>query len=236
MWMNSSLEESVTVVEEMMRRDGRSDIRAGNLNELDSLARGDVLEHDTETGKGFVDPGKRFKKAHFPIEDVDVSLMIFEGFSVNRKHEPIFFHGSEYRVEFADVADPSCGIGRGVGWVELSRKDVFACGGDNDVRNRGVIGEVYGHERIEMPEPILLRIGAERLENPAAIVECIASLSDGPPEIRHDESSTEDTCGSCEHGSHFTTVTQMQMPVIGSYDGKASGLRHGVPPVLVAVT
>lgn len=233
---DTSCKEIITVAEEMMRCDGRGDIRAGCLDKLDSWARGDVLEHDTEIGEGFNDFVEGWEKSHFPIEDVDVSLMILEGFSMNRQHKSVLFHGSEYRVELADIADPSCGIGRGVGWVELGRKDVFTCGGDDDVSNRGVVGQVDGHEWIEVPTPVLLRRGFERLEDPAAIVECVAGLPDRRPEIGHDEGSPEDAGGSCKYGPHCISVTQMQVPVIGSGDGEASGLRHGVSPLVVVVT
>ncbi len=228
---DTSCEESITVVEEMMRRDGRSDLWTSSFNKFDSLARGDVFKHDMETREGFNDLVEGWEKSHFPIEDVDVSLMILEGLSMNRQYEPIFFHGSEYRVELTDIADPSCGIGRGVGWVELGRKDVCTCGGDDDVRNRGVVGQVDGHEWIEVPAPVLLRRGFERLEDQAAIVECVAGLPDRRPEIGHDEGSPEDAGGSCKYGPHCISVTQMQVPVIGSGDGEASGLRHDGSPL-----
>ena len=142
---------------------------------------------------------------------------------MDRKYQSIFCHGSEDWIELSDIGHAGRGIGRGIGRIELGCQDALACGGDDDIRSRRVIGEVDGHERIEMPA---LWGGIERLTNPSPIVERVAGLSDRRFEIGHDERSTEDLGGVPEYRPHFFSIPKVQMPVIWPTERNGS-LGHG---------
>lgn len=220
---DTSLEEIVAIEEEMMRSDRRGDIGIGGLHEFDHFPGRNVFDDDAEVGMFLDDRVEGFDETRFPVEDIDFPLVILQGFTVNGKDETVSLHGPEDRIELSDVGHAGRGIGRGIGRIELGCQDVLACGGDDDIRDRRVIGEVDGHERIEIS---VLRRSLERLEDTAAVVERVAGLSDRRLEIGHDERSTEDPGGVPEYRPHFFSIPKVQMPVIWPTERNGS-LSHG---------
>lgn len=198
-WSDASCEETISVVEEMMCGDRRGDVGTGCFYELDHFPGRDVFDDDTEMRMLSSDQIEGFDEARFPVENINFPSVILQGFTMDGKDEVVPLHSLEDRIEPPDVGYTGCGIGRGIGRVEFGCQDVSACGSDDDIRDRSVIGQVEGHEWVEVSVPVLFRVGIECLEDTATVIERPGGLFDRRFEIGHDERPSENLGGVGEY-------------------------------------
>lgn len=147
-WTKASLENGIPVVEEVMRCDCRSDIGAGLFHELDGFTRGDVFQHDVEIGELFEQPFEGLlEKNRFPIKDVDIPLVIPEGFAMKGENQTVLLHSRKNRLEPFDIGHAVGGIGGGIRWIKLGCQDAMVTCCQVDIRHRSAVSEINGHER-----------------------------------------------------------------------------------------
>jgi len=203
--------------------DGASHLRSRAFHEIDAFLRRQVLQDEAQTGKS------RRPRCEIPldehglaVEDVDIGIDIL---AMHQERHADLFHPFQHRHDFAIVRDTGSRIGRRIGRIELHPGEHALVETVLDVIRVGIVGEVAGHQRLE------LGARRQRSQDALAISDGILGSGDRWNQIRHQDGTTEIPRRERRHRLEHGAVAQMQVPVVRLADGEAGShsSRAGLP-------
>ena len=100
---DAAREQRIARVEQVLRRDGRADVRGGRGNELGGFPGRDVLEHDLQCRK-IAQDRRQHALDEYPltIEDIDLAR---GHFPMDQERQSMFLHRVEHRIHTLDCGD-----------------------------------------------------------------------------------------------------------------------------------
>ena len=115
---HAALEQRIAIEQQVLRRDGRGDARAGGAHELDRGARSHVLEYHPQRGQRSTQRRQHvFDEARLAIENIDRRI---GDLAMHLQHHAALAHALEHRIEPANVGDARFRMGGGAGRIELA--------------------------------------------------------------------------------------------------------------------
>src|SRR5439155_13518645 len=111
--------------DKMLRRDGGAYVGRGGGDEIDGLARRDVLQNDLERREITHDPGKHTRDEYpLTVEYIDIGV---GDFAMNEQREPMLLHGSERVVCAGHLSDPRLRVRRRASRIIFEPDDEPRC-------------------------------------------------------------------------------------------------------------
>ena len=201
----------------MVRGNGRGDVRRRRDHVLDRLARGDVLQHQPQSGEATANLRQHRVDEHlFAVERVHIRV---GDLAVQQQRQVCFLHRLQRAETVRQLRHPRIGVGGGPGGVILHRVHQAARLRQGNLLRRGVVGEIQGHQRLKTG------ICGQRRQNALAIGPGQCHGSHRRAQIGHDDGARKLARSMRQYRGERGTVAQVQMPVVGAGEGK--GLRCG---------
>ena len=213
-------EHGVAREQEVMRGEGRREPLGTVLHPRDALARAHVLEDDLEPGEA-LDQREEAALEEHPLAVEDVHLRVGD-LAVDEQRETRLGHGGQRPVGPGQVGHAGVGVrGRPRG-VELHSGDRPARPRPQDLRGRGLVREVEGHQRLER-EP-----RGHGREHALAIGQRLRRGGDRRQQIRHDDRPAEAPRRVRRDRGERRPVAQVQVPVVRPGETQGRGcFGHG---------
>ena len=131
-------QQGVAVVQQMMARDGRTDVGGCRIDVVDSLLGGNVLHDNLEGGKiGHQGLHNLLDELPLPIKNVDRWTRHLGMDAQDHAH---LGHGPQRGIRLFDVRHAKLRVGRGTGWIVLACLDVSRGVGLADLFRRCHVG------------------------------------------------------------------------------------------------
>ena len=122
MRLETTLEQRIAIVEQVMGGDGCRDRGRRCPHVVRRILGGDVLQHDFQRGKVANDRVQDPVDEHrFAVENVHVRV---GDFAVDQQRQALRLHGFQHRMDFVDVGYAGIGIRGRAGRIELAGMDV----------------------------------------------------------------------------------------------------------------
>ena len=157
------------------------------------------------------------------VEDIDRGI---GGFAVDQHRHPDLFHAFQHRRQCRNIGDAVMRVGGGAGGIEFRGNPHTLGMAAFDLVRRGHVGEIAGHQRLEVGA-----FGARR-ENAVTIGARGFHRRHRRHQVRHDDAARELRGGERQHGVEHRSVAQMHVPVVRPADGDG-GNRRGIGRRLV---
>ena len=133
--------------DEVIGRDGATDLGRGAPHEVDAFLRGQVLENHPQAGERLRQRDELALDEHrLTIEDVDVGI---DDLAVHEERHVDLFHAFQHAGDVLEVGDAGGRIGGGVGGIELHAGEHALAKTALDVVGVGVVAQVARHQRGE---------------------------------------------------------------------------------------
>ena len=152
----------------------------------------------------------------FAVEHVDVRV---GHLAVHQKRHVDFFHALEHAHDLVVIGDAGGRIGGGIRRIKLDAGEHAVAKAALDVVGIGVVGEIAGHQRLE------LRARRQRRHHPLAVGDAVRRGAHRRNQVRHQDGAAEILRRVRQHGLEHFAVAHVQVPVVRFADGDACG--HG---------
>jgi len=196
--------------------DGAAHLRRRAFHEIDAFLRRQVLQDEAQAGEAGRPLGEVALYKHgLAVEDVDIGIDIL---AMHQERHADLFHPFQHRHDPAIVCDAGSRIRRRVGGIELDPGEHALVEAALNLVRIGIIGEVAGHQRLELRAP------RQRCQDAPAVGNGILRGGDRRDQIRHQDGATEIPRREWRHRLEHGAVAQMQVPVVRLADGEAG--RH----------
>ena len=203
---DSAGENGVSIVQEVLRRDGRGDARPRAGDELGGTRRRDVLEHHLEPRESLDQRRQQLVDEHrLAIEYVDLRA---RRLAVHQEGESDALHALEHGVGLCDVGDAGLRMRGRSRRIKLHAVHDCARTARSISVGRGGVRQVQRHERLESASR------GERLHDPGFIGRGLIDAHDRRPQVRHHDRAAEPLRREFRHGGKPGPVAQVHVPVI----------------------
>ena len=216
---DAALEQRVAVEQQVVRRDRGCHVGRCVTHEVHRVAGGDVFQHHAQLWEPFAQRQQVALDEHaLAIEDVDGRI---GHLAMQQQRQFVALHRLDHRMHPRQLAHAGLRVGGGAGGVILHRKHAVAVLRAGDLVDRGVLGEIQRHQRLESRP--LRQAG----QNPPAIVFGLRHRGHRRLQVRHHDGAREALRGVADHRSQRVAIAKMQVPVVGAGDFQARG-GHGL--------
>mmetsp|Transcript_18118 Transcript_18118/g.22186 ORF Transcript_18118/g.22186 Transcript_18118/m.22186 type:complete len:331 (+) Transcript_18118:533-1525(+) len=217
MGFDSSHQECVAVVEEVVGSDTRRHVRRSVRDVFHPLFGGYMFHDDFEI-VGHVS----YQRFHNRFDEFPLAIVNIDAgcghLRMDAEDDSTLGHPTNGGVDMFHVRDTELGVGGGTRRIIFARVHVSALLRLGDLLRCGVIGEVQRHER------------RNRAFRDAQYVLPVHQRHGGVGhrwvEIRHDDAFHELAGGVCDDGGGFGTVAEMMVEIVRFGDGETTGGGH----------
>ncbi len=216
---DTTSEHRIAVVEQVVRRDGGSDVALGLAYVIGCVAGGDVLEHDAQGRQRLAQRLQdTFDEDSLAVKQVDVAI---SDFAMNQQRQTQFLHHLQRAHAALEVGDAGVGVGGGAGRIQLDTVYDAALDSAPDLVWAGVIGQIERHQRIEAHA---IRHSSQ---NALPIGSGHRGGRDRRLKVGHHDGAGKLPRRVRDHIGQHCAVAQVHMPVVGTGEGQGAGSRHG---------
>ncbi len=214
---DAAREHRAAIVEQVVRGDRGGDPGTACQDEFHRFAGGRVLDHDPQPREAARDAGEhRFEEHALAVENVHAGR---RDFAVDEQRQIVFLHRSERGIGALDPRDAGLRVRRCARRVVLHPAHEARLLRARDLLRAGVVGQVHGHEGLEVGS---LR---QRIQYAAAVGGGARRVGDRGREIRHDHGAREHSSSVGKHARERGAVAKVQVSVVRP--GEGQGL-HGI--------
>ena len=170
---DAAREDRVAVDDQVLRRDRRGDVRAGCLDEIHGLGRGDMLEHDLQRREVAHQRRSTRSMNTASRSKTSTSGSVTSPWTQQRHADPL--HRLQRRVRCCAMSVTPCAeLVVACAGIELGRDPDAVLEAARELGRVGVVGQVAGHQRREAgspdrrDDPLAIGRGRRRRWSPAA--------------------------------------------------------------------
>ena len=206
-------EQRVAIDGDVLRRDGRGDVRPRARHEQRRLLGRDMLQHDPQLRIIVQQRAQDAVDEHrLAVEDIDVGI---GDLAMNQQRHADALHRLQHLDQRENVGDAVRAVGGGVGRIELARRPHALGEAARDLIRVGPVGQVAGHQRGEVDT------AWRRCPNSVAIGSGRIHAGHRRGQVGHHDRSPEPARGKWGHRGQHRAIAQVNMPVVGAADGDA---------------
>ncbi len=185
-------------------------------HEIDRDRAGDMLQHHLEAGEIREPvPEPAVDEHRLAVEHVDRGIGLL---AMDQERHADLLHARQHRPDLAEVGDARGRVCRGVGRINLHRREDALAKTALDLVGARLVGHVAGHERLEF------RAFGQSGEKPRAVRHGVGDADHRRHQVRHDDAAPERARRERQARLQHGAVAHVQVPVVGATDGDA--LRH----------
>ena len=218
---DAAFEHGIAVDGEMVRGDGRGDIRAAGFDERHGFGGGDMFENDLQRRIIADQPGQgAFDEHRLAIENIDMAV---GDFTMDQQRHPDPLHGVQRIADLRDIGDAMRRIGGGMGGIQLGSSEHAVRMAALQFIASDAIGQITGHQRGEIQRRV------DSGKDAVAIGGTGGRGGDRRLQIGHDDGAGKLPRRGVDNGGEHGAITQMDVPIVRPTDDQpVAGQGHAM--------